>query len=112
MKQPAVFNKRHPSHQAPLAERVSLYARLFPVQEQNGRLVMWAGPQIGAVLMPAELGRRVLAELVHAGRTVPIISHRQLTWHFLTAGRNDELPARLSGLHFAERVTVLHRAAS
>lgn len=77
----------------------------LPVREENGKLVMRAGSEVGAVLMPAELGACVLASM----GTVPVIAHRRVTWFFLTqsCGEGLELPVRVRTSLFTERVTRL-----
>lgn len=77
----------------------------LPVRVENGKLVMRAGPDVGAILMPAELGASVLASM----GDVPVIAHRRITWFFLvkSCGEGLQLPVRVRTSLFTERVTLL-----
>lgn len=109
MKQ-STYNPKHSAAQdlSRSRQRFRLQHEL-PVDVAGGRLTMRACPQVGAVLMPAQLGQWVLAKLASGSSAAPVIAHRGVTYFFLTAGCADtpDLPARLPALLFTERVTIL-----
>ncbi|MFI9507037.1 hypothetical protein [Nocardia sp. NPDC052566] len=62
----------------------------LPVQLLGGRPVLTTGSLIGAVVMPAELGRKVLATLDHKHAAPVVADPSERTWTFLV---NPPTPA-------------------